>query len=46
MTHTELLAKYTDLLIENEKLKQKLEKLAALGVSIETEREVPTNAER
>lgn len=42
MTYDELLQKYTDLLIEYEKLKQKLEMLKALGIST-NESEVPEN---
>ena len=45
MTYAELLSKYTDLLIKYEDLKRKLEMLRALGISIDTESEVPTNAE-
>lgn len=42
MSYAELLKKYTDLLIEYERMKQKLEMLKALGISIR-ESEVPEN---
>lgn len=44
-TYAELLARYTDLLIENEKLKKDIEMLRALGISTKKS-EVSKNAKR
>ena len=41
----DLLIRYVDLLAEHEKMRQQLETLEALGVSIETEREDSTDAD-
>lgn len=42
--YRDLMLRYVELRMENEKLKHQLELLASLGVSIKTEREDSTNA--
>ena len=44
LQYQNLLVRYLDLKIENDRLKHQLEMLEALGISIETEREDNTNA--
>jgi hypothetical protein len=44
LKYQNLLIRYLDLKVENDKLKHQIELLNALGVSIEKEREDKTNA--